>query len=83
LLPIADTTLQHYSNLFICPFQLANINIKFSAVIAVVASLSMLDATPVLDRPVSQRDFEAISALLAKVNKIPTDAITPSKKDLK
>jgi hypothetical protein len=36
-------------------FQLANINMKFSAVIAiaiiaVVASLSMVDAAPVLDR---------------------------------
>jgi hypothetical protein len=47
-----------FFSLLISPFQLANINMKFSAiiaiaVIAVVASLAMVDATPILDRRAS------------------------------
>jgi uncharacterized membrane protein len=54
LLLITNTALHYFSSLLISPFQLVNINMKLSAVIAivviaVVASLAMVDATPVLD----------------------------------
>jgi hypothetical protein len=46
--------LRYFLSLFISPFQLANINMKFFAVIAVVASLAMTNATSVLNRRAPQ-----------------------------
>jgi hypothetical protein len=65
LLLITNITLHYFSSLLISPFRLANINMKFSAVIAiavivVVANLAMVDAISGFNRIIIGGDMIVI-----------------------